>query len=122
MLPAVDAQNEFAAAVDMACEKLAAAGLGKTVPPFDAAPVGHGDTSGSSIIITQNGHILTQKHVAQQCEALEVSGNVKPAIRAQLIAANTWRDLALMKVERHVCAQTRRRASVKAWRSPAARL
>lgn len=121
VLPTVDAQNELAAAVDMACEKLAAAGLGKTVPPFDAAPVGHGDTSGSSII-TQVGHILIHKHVAQQCEALEVGGNVKPAISAQLIAANTWCDLALIKVERHVCVQTRRRAPAKPWRSPAARL
>jgi S1-C subfamily serine protease len=103
-LPAVDSQGDVIAAIDMACEKLGAAA------PFDAQPARRGDSSGSGIVITQDGHILTNQHVVQQCEELKVSDDGSPPHRAQLIVADAWRDLALIKVDRRFAQAARLRA------------
>ena len=105
-LPPVDTSGDIATAIQLACDKLAAA----PAAPIDVPPLLRGDTSGSGIIITQEGHILTNQHVVQQCNALEVSGDERPPLRARLIATDEWRDLALLKVEQRYASAARLRA------------
>lgn len=89
--------SDVAEAVNIACERLAASTV---IAPVDVPPVQRGDTSGSGIVVTVEGHVVTNQHVVHQCSALEVSDESNQPLRAQLLAADTWRDLALLKVER----------------------
>lgn len=100
------AGSDIAEGLNIACERLAAA----PAAPVDLPPVQRGDTSGSGIVVTLEGHIVTNQHVVQQCNALEVSDENHQTQRAQLIAADTGRDLALIKVEQRFAQAARLRS------------
>jgi S1-C subfamily serine protease len=56
-------------------------------------------STGSGIVITQDGLILTNEHVVRQCDAFEVVPDAARIIKATLRASDAGKDLALLKVE-----------------------
>lgn len=74
-----------------------------------------GSTSGSGIVVSDAGHILTNHHVVNECDAHEIIDDSNVAIRAVLLASDRVRDLALLNVEKRYpnAAQLRSDASPK---------
>ena len=100
---APEKDSDVAAAMMQACNRLAgysdsgeAAVLKKAVP---AKPAVRTVLSGSGIVITPNGLILTNEHVVRQCDSLQVVLDSTRTVRATLRAADAARDLALLAVE-----------------------
>jgi S1-C subfamily serine protease len=95
--------SDVAAAMTQACERLAAstdggeAALPKKVVP--AKPAVRTVSTGSGIVITAGGLILTNEHVVRQCDAYQVALDSTRTVRATLRAADAARDLALLAVE-----------------------
>jgi S1-C subfamily serine protease len=100
---APEKDSDVAAAMTQACERLAehtdsgeAAVLKKAAP---AKPAVRTVSTGSGIVITPNGLILTNEHVVRQCDSLQVVLDSTRTMRATLRVADTARDLALLAVE-----------------------
>ena len=55
--------------------------------------------SGSGVIISQEGYILTNNHVVDGAEEIEVTLNDKRSAKAKLIGADPQTDLAVIQVE-----------------------
>ncbi len=55
--------------------------------------------SGSGVIVSENGYIITNNHVVQQAEKIEVTLNDKRTYTAELIGADPTTDLALLKIK-----------------------
>ncbi len=94
-------QSEFAApapgsdvaeAMKLACERLAKGVVGSAKPPSG------GSSSGSGIVISRDGYILTNEHVVRQCDAYEVIDGRNRILKAALEIADNTRDLALLTV------------------------
>jgi hypothetical protein len=84
-----------------ACNRIAGdAGAGespkKAVP---AKPAARSVSTGSGIVITRDGLILTNEHVVRQCDTLQVVLDSTRTVKAALKAADAARDLALLAVE-----------------------
>lgn len=62
-------------------------------------PRGPGLASGSGVVITQDGYIVTNNHVVENATKLEVTLNDKRTFVAELIGADRTTDLALLKIE-----------------------
>ncbi len=97
--------SEVAEAVKLACERLASIGnvegsAKKTEPgpSAGAKPPPGGSSSGSGIIISRDGYILTNQHVVRQCDAYEVIDDRNRVLKAALEIADNARDLALLTV------------------------
>lgn len=92
--------SDVAEAMNLACQRIAegpAAPVAPT-PPVPKPPV-RGSTSGSGIIVSESGQVLTNHHVVNACDAHEViDGNA--VHQATLQAADTQRDLALLTVDK----------------------
>lgn len=95
--------SDIAAAMTQACDRLAghtdsgeAAVLKKAVP---AKPAVLTVSTGSGIVITPNGLILTNEHVVRQCDSLQVVLGSTRTVRATLRVADAARDLALLALE-----------------------
>jgi S1-C subfamily serine protease len=95
--------SDVAAAMTQACDRLAgqtdgggAAVLKKAAP---ATPAVRSVSSGSGIVITPNGLILTNEHVVRQCDSIQVVLDSTRTVRAALRVADAARDLALLAVE-----------------------
>jgi S1-C subfamily serine protease len=96
--------SDIAEALGLACQHVAtgvrpdaprAAG-----PPPVPAPAPRGNTSGSGIIVSESGHILTNHHVVNECSAHEVFDDNNRPIKATLLASDTQRDLALLVADK----------------------
>src|SRR5258706_1225200 len=55
--------------------------------------------SGSGVIITDNGYIVTNNHVVDGAEQVEVTLNDNRTFRAKVVAADPSTDIALLKVD-----------------------
>ena len=56
-------------------------------------------TSGSGVIITSDGYIVTNNHVIQNAEYIEVVLNDKRTYTAKVIGVDPSTDIALLKIE-----------------------
>lgn len=55
--------------------------------------------TGSGVIITQDGYIVTNNHVIQDASELEVTLNNNKTYKAKLVGTDSKMDIALLKVE-----------------------
>jgi S1-C subfamily serine protease len=97
---APEKNSDVAAAMVQACERLAGVsgsiGAGRTAP---AKPARRTVSTGSGIMITRSGLILTNEHVVRQCDAYQVVLGSARTLKAALKAADAARDLALLEAE-----------------------
>ncbi|OGA07960.1 MAG: hypothetical protein A2W68_15050 [Betaproteobacteria bacterium RIFCSPLOWO2_02_64_14] len=104
---APEAGGDLAEAMRLACEHLAQTGKGelaegKPAPPA-AKPLPRA-SSGSGIIVSRNGHVLTNQHVVNQCSTYEVIDDTNRRLKASLHAVDRTKDLALLLVEERFAA------------------
>ena len=104
-LAAPDAESELANAMKLACERLASLNDGegsakKTEPGSSAGakPPAARSSSGSGIVISRNGYILTNQHVVLQCDAYEIIDEKNRVLKAALETVDNAKDLALLTV------------------------
>jgi S1-C subfamily serine protease len=97
---APDAGSDVAGAVRLACEHLAQTGKGDLAQgkPPPAKPLPR-VSSGSGIIVSRNGHVLTNQHVVRECGTHEVIDDAGRKLKATLHAMDDAKDLALLLVE-----------------------
>lgn len=96
-LAAPEAGTDVAEALKLACERLAESGKDGPGQPGGAKPPAK-STSGTGIVVTREGLVLTNQHVVRQCDAYEViDGNRR--LKAALQAIDTVKDLALLTVK-----------------------
>jgi Do/DeqQ family serine protease len=62
-------------------------------------PRGPGMATGSGVIISQDGYIVTNNHVIDNANKIEVTMNDKRTYVAELIGTDKTTDLALLKIE-----------------------
>lgn len=98
---APDAGSDVAEAVGLACERFAAikSDPGPAAKPGTAKPAVRRSSSGSGIVISRDGYVLTNQHVVQQCDSYEVIADGGRRLPAALQAADHARDLALLTVK-----------------------
>ena len=71
--------------------------------PFDffdprMMPHGGGEATGSGVIISKDGYIITNNHVVENSTAIEVVLNDKRSLKAELVGRDANTDLALLKI------------------------
>jgi S1-C subfamily serine protease len=72
----------------------------RVVSPFNLFPQEQRSTAtGSGVVIDDNGDILTNAHVVQGANRIEVSLGDKEAVKADLVGQDPSTDLALVKVD-----------------------
>jgi serine protease Do len=59
----------------------------------------YGSSSGSGVIISKDGYIVTSNHVIEDSDEVEVTLNDKREFRAEVIGVDPSTDLALMKIK-----------------------
>ncbi len=69
--------------------------FGQRIPQQHEAPTG----SGSGVIISQDGYIVTNNHVIDDAEKIEVTLNDKRSYVAEVIGKDPTTDLALLKIK-----------------------
>jgi serine protease Do len=67
--------------------------------PHGLNPGGKQEASGSGVILTEDGYIVTNNHVIDQADKIEVVLNDKRSYTATLIGKDPTTDLALLKIE-----------------------
>lgn len=104
---------DVAEALSLACQRVAD-GAPATPPQATLKPAPkpavRGSTSGSGIIISESGHVLTNHHVVNECDAHEIFEDNNRPIRATLLASDAQRDLAILWVEKRFNAVARVRS------------
>ncbi|MFZ0738529.1 MAG: trypsin-like peptidase domain-containing protein [Candidatus Acidiferrales bacterium] len=65
---------------------------------YNAVPV---EGAGSGFVIDTDGHILTNYHVVQDAQTIEVVLGDQSHFRAKLIGADTRNDIALIQIDAH---------------------
>ena len=96
-----EAGSDMAEAMKVACARLADAGKdgkagsgqGKNAKPLARS------SSGSGIVVSRDGLVLTNQHVVKQCDAYEVIDESNRRLKAALQAVDTTNDLALLTVK-----------------------
>lgn len=58
-----------------------------------------GEASGSGVIITEDGYIVTNNHVVENADKIEVALDDKKSYEATLIGTDPTTDLALLKID-----------------------
>lgn len=69
--------------------------FGQTIPEQNQVPM----ASGSGVIISQDGYIITNNHVVDQAEKIEITLNDKRNYVAEVIGKDATTDLALLKIK-----------------------
>jgi len=67
--------------------------------PQQQPPMQQAQASGSGVILSEDGYIVTNNHVIQQANEIEVVLNDKRSYTAQLIGTDPNTDIALLKIE-----------------------
>jgi Do/DeqQ family serine protease len=70
--------------------------FGKPSNPNEPAPI---VSTGSGVIISNDGYIVTNNHVIEGAEILEVTLNDKRSLPAKIIGTDPTTDIALIKIE-----------------------
>ncbi len=96
--------TDVAEALGLACRQIAT-GVKPDTPQIAGpaptpAPPPRGNTSGSGIVISESGHILTNQHVVNQCDSYEVFDDNNRPIKATLLDFDIARDLALLVADK----------------------
>ena len=73
--------------------------FGDQMEPFRQQPQGGGQGSGSGVIIAANGYIVTNNHVIDKANKIEVVLDDKRKFEAELIGTDPSTDLAVLKVK-----------------------
>ena len=91
--------SDMAEAMKLACERLAESGKDPKAAsePKPGKPVARA-SSGSGIVVSRDGLVLTNQHVVRQCDAYEVIDDANRRLKAALQAVDTANDLALLTV------------------------
>jgi S1-C subfamily serine protease len=95
-------ETDAAAAMTQACDRLtgrsgvSGAAMKKA---GSVKPARRTASTGSGIVITRNGLILTNEHVVRQCDTYQVVLSPTRTLKATLRAADAGKDLALLSVE-----------------------
>ena len=97
-LAAPEADSELANAMKLACERLAGINPG---PSAGTKPPAATNSSGSGIVISRNGRILTNQHVVLQCDAYEIIDDKNRVLKAALEAVDNAKDLAVLAVREY---------------------
>jgi S1-C subfamily serine protease len=106
--------TDIAEALDVTCQRVAQglAKQGEAKPaPSAVKPL---STSGSGIVMSEDGRVLTNHHVVQHCSSYQVIDALNNILSAKLLATDAANDLALLAVEKHYSST----ASVRADASP----
>ncbi|MGQ0524317.1 MAG: S1 family peptidase [Betaproteobacteria bacterium] len=97
--------SDMAEAMKLACERLAESGAGggsaqegKPSTPAAKPPATVRSSSGSGIVVSRDGLVLTNQHVVRQCDAYEVIDDANRRLKAALQSVDTANDLALLTV------------------------
>ncbi len=70
------------------------------VNTIEQDPTGYADTSGTGMIISPNGYIVTNNHVVASATSITVSiDNYPGTVKAQFVGADPTDDLAVIKVD-----------------------
>jgi S1-C subfamily serine protease len=100
---APEAGSDMAEAMKLACERLADSGTGATPdadkPSAAAKPKATlRSSSGSGIVVSRDGLVLTNQHVVRQCDSYEVIDDANRRLKAALQTVDAANDLALLTV------------------------
>ena len=102
---APEAGSDMAEAMKLACERLADSGAGggagseSDKPPAAAKPKATvRRASGSGIVVSRDGLVLTNQHVVRQCDSYEVIDDADRRLKAALQTVDAANDLALLTV------------------------
>ena len=113
---APDAGSDIADALNAACQR-AAEGPLPAAPPAPLVtvkpapkPVARGNTSGTGIVISESGQVLTNHHVVQECDVHEIIDTNNVVHKATLQVSDTQRDLALLSVDKRFASVARVRS------------
>lgn len=71
-------------------------------PQAPQAPVGKSIFSGTGFLINTQGHILTNQHVVNHCSGLTARLPDGTTNAAQIVASDSWNDLAVVRVSAQV--------------------
>jgi S1-C subfamily serine protease len=93
--------SDVAEALGLACAKVASlppdAGTGKRAEPAAKPPAR--SSTGTGIVVTREGHVLTNEHVVRQCDSVELMDEANLRYKASVKAADAAKDLALLAAE-----------------------
>ena len=100
---APESGSDMAEAMKLACERMADSGAGgkseADKPKASAKPPARArSSSGSGIVVSRDGLVLTNQHVVRQCDSYEVIDDASRRLKAALQAVDTANDLALLTV------------------------
>jgi 2-alkenal reductase len=99
-LPVVDVETAVTAAVDQVAPAVVTVinhiSQGGTNPFFGSA---HQEASGSGMVIATEGYIITNRHVIEGSQSLEVIFRDGQRVPASLVGADDFVDLAVIKVD-----------------------
>jgi S1-C subfamily serine protease len=100
---APEAGSDMAEAMKLACERMADSDAGgkseADKPKVSAKPPSRArSSSGSGIVVSRDGLVLTNQHVVRQCDSYEVIDDASRRLKAALQAVDTANDLALLTV------------------------
>jgi serine protease Do len=74
-------------------------GDGYTFPDDRSPEMGPQEASGSGVILTEDGYIVTNNHVIDKADKVEVVLNDKRSYMAKLVGIDPTTDLALLKID-----------------------
>jgi S1-C subfamily serine protease len=96
--------SDLAEALDLACQFVATGVKPDTpvVAGMKSSPArARGNTSGSGIVMSEQGHIITNHHVVNNCSSHEVFDEDNRPVKASLLASDPQRDIALLQADKN---------------------